>query len=251
MKQFLRSLLHAALDAVLRSRSRAWFPAADSRCLIIAPHPDDEVLGCANLIQRHGVAGRPVELVYLTNGAASHPDHPRLEPAEIGRMRQAEARQAVQLLGVDQTCLHFLGAPDGSLDRLPPDALAQTTRQIAAVLERFQPTLICLPSRDDASTEHVAAYDLVQAALTGMNLRARVWEYPIWSRWSPRHLLPLCGAPGKIWRPAPGAPATLKRQAIACYRSQTEPTPPWTQAVLPPGFADYFATAGEYFFEGR
>ena len=92
MKEFLRSLLHAALDAVLRSRSRAWLPAADSRCLIIAPHPDDEVLGCANLIQRQAVAGRPVEIVYLTNGAASHPDHPRLGPAEIGRMRQAEAR---------------------------------------------------------------------------------------------------------------------------------------------------------------
>jgi LmbE family N-acetylglucosaminyl deacetylase len=91
------------------------------RILILAPHPDDETIGCAGIIQQALSAGAQVRVVYLTNG-----DHNQIafivyekrltlrkgEFIHMGEVRRQEAIKAMALLGLDENNLVFLGYPD-------------------------------------------------------------------------------------------------------------------------------------------
>ena len=93
----------------------------NDRILIIAPHPDDEAIGCAGIIQQALGALAKIKIVYLTNG-----DHNELAfivyekrftfmPGEflyLGSVRRQEAIDAMKLLGVNENNLIFLGYPD-------------------------------------------------------------------------------------------------------------------------------------------
>ena len=117
----------AAPTATAESNS-ALALGADTRLLIIAPHPDDEVLGAGGLIQQIRSADGIVHVVYLTDGEG----YPRgvkaerrhgkiLTPADYrayGREREDEARQAMRELGYGAWSLTFLGFPNGGLHRL-------------------------------------------------------------------------------------------------------------------------------------
>ena len=105
------------------ARGQTPFPpiTANDRIMIVAPHPDDEVLGAGGLIQQACDAGAAVHIVYLTSG-----DHNQiafklyklrlhLRPRQylaFGEMRQREATAAMSLLGVAREQLTFLGYPD-------------------------------------------------------------------------------------------------------------------------------------------
>jgi LmbE family N-acetylglucosaminyl deacetylase len=99
----------------------------NERIVIIAPHPDDEVLACGGLIQQALALGDSVWVVYVTSGDGSWPAAWRVTgnmfpgPADylaLGRARIAEAKAGAQVLGLDTTHLIFLGYPDGELHRL-------------------------------------------------------------------------------------------------------------------------------------
>ncbi|MBU0548438.1 MAG: PIG-L family deacetylase [Candidatus Omnitrophica bacterium] len=93
----------------------------DERVLILAPHPDDEVIACAGVIQQALKAGARIKIVYLTNG-----DHNELafivyekriivrqgEFVHMGKVRQQESIKAMKFLGLSEDDLVFLGYPD-------------------------------------------------------------------------------------------------------------------------------------------
>ncbi len=249
MKEALRRGLRAALTSVLRRRSRPCPLAPGSRCLIIAPHQDDEALGCAGLILARRTAGLPVSIIYLTDGAGSHPGHPRVNPAALAQLRRAEAIRAMQLLTVETASLQFLDAADGTLAHLGADAFEDLARRLAVLLTPLAPTELFLPCRDDGSSEHTAAFALTQRALQLTKVSPRLLEYPVWARWSPRRLVRPAFTSRRVWRLAFPASLALKRAALACYVSQTEPAPPWPEPVLPAGFAACFDSPEEFFFE--
>ncbi len=251
MKAALRHRLHTLLSLALRLRSRPIVPAPLGRCVILAPHQDDEALGCAGLIRAHHAAGLSVDVIYLTDGAGSHPGHPLLPPTEIARIRRAEATHAMRLLGLATSSLHFLDAPDGTLAHLSPSATTALAQRLAATLATLSPITLCLPCRDDGSSEHVATFQIAQQSLTlaPINPRPRLLEYPVWSRWSPRLLLRTVLLNRRIWRLDIRPVIDLKRSALAAYVSQFQPAPPWPRAVLPAGFADCFLQSEEFFIE--
>ncbi|MBI5145402.1 MAG: PIG-L family deacetylase [Candidatus Omnitrophica bacterium] len=93
----------------------------EDHILILAPHPDDEAIGCAGVIQQAVKVGADLRIVYLTNG-----DHNQIafivyekritlrknEFIHMGEVRRKEAIKAMELLGVDENKLTFLGYPD-------------------------------------------------------------------------------------------------------------------------------------------
>jgi len=102
----------------------------NERILIVAPHPDDEVLACGGLIQQALALGDSVWVVYVTAGDGSWPPAWRVtgnlfsEPEdylELGRARMEEAQAGAKTLGLDSTRLTFLGYPDADLVRLWQD----------------------------------------------------------------------------------------------------------------------------------
>lgn len=95
----------------------------DDRLLIVAPHPDDEVLGCGGLIATAVAQGIPVRVVYLTSGdgftvAAALTARSTPNPAEclqLGEQRAHEARRGLEALGLSADDAVFLGYPDRGL----------------------------------------------------------------------------------------------------------------------------------------
>ncbi len=187
------------------ARGQQAFPAvtAADRIVIVAPHPDDEVLGTGGLIQQARATGAVVRIVYLTNG-----DHNQiafklyklrlhLRPRQylaFGEMREREATAAMGFLGLSREQLTFLGYPDYGTLRMwrdywgdgPPfrsDATQATAvpyreafkfghpykpesvvADLLEVFREFRPTKVFAPHPADTNPDHRAAANFVRLA---------------------------------------------------------------------------------------
>jgi len=242
-------MLSRCLRCALRLRSRPYPIEQDAVTLVFSPHPDDEVLGCGGLLTLKRIKGVTVCVTYITDGCASHPGHPVLTLETLAVQRQAEAENAMGLLGVERAALRFLGVPDGTLMHLDIPAANELVRRIAAVLQSTDPSEIFLPCHRDGSSEHDSAFILVARALTQTGLQPRVLEFPIWSWWNPLLLIRPLLTCRRVWRMDFRRCENLKRQALAAYASQVEPAPPWEKAVLSREFVSFFLSSEEFFFE--
>ncbi|PSN13574.1 PIG-L domain-containing protein [filamentous cyanobacterium CCT1] len=189
--------------------------------LVVAPHPDDETLACGGAIAALRAQGLPVSVLVVSDGTRSHP-RSRLYPApRLRQLRQAETLAALAQLGVAASQVVFLGLPDGSVPSaslstaLAKAALAQCQRYLVQVA----PRTLFLPYRYDPHRDHRATWSLMQAAIAALPQLPRLIEYPIWD-WDPEQRQPL-DARYRPWRLDIASFVELKRQAIACYRSQT------------------------------
>ena len=108
------------------------------RLLVLAPHPDDEVIACGGLIAQHLAENRKVRIVIATNGAAQGD----------GPSREDESRRGVAILG-EGAELDFLGFPDRGLN----DDVAE---RLYDALRSFLPDLILVPSPIEIHPDHVA-----------------------------------------------------------------------------------------------
>ncbi|MFZ2492345.1 MAG: PIG-L family deacetylase [Thermoanaerobaculia bacterium] len=110
------------------------------RLLVLAPHPDDEVIGCGGLVAQHARDGRKIRVVVVTDGGAA---------AAAGVNREDESRRGLATLGASAAELHFLGFPDRSLG----DSVIPALREHLAA---FRPDLILAPSPVEIHPDHVA-----------------------------------------------------------------------------------------------
>ena len=124
--------------------------------LVVAPHPDDQVLGCGGLAAALAAAGAAVRVLFLTDGGGDEEGEARRE--YVAR-RRGEAAAVADLLGFSG--VEHLGLPDGRLaDHL--DAAAAAVRR-ALVAQR--PELLLVPSPLEASRDHRAAFAAVHRLL--------------------------------------------------------------------------------------
>ncbi|MEW6742811.1 MAG: PIG-L family deacetylase [Planctomycetota bacterium] len=160
---------------------------AKERVLVLAPHMDDEVIGCGGTLRKHVLAGTRVCVVYITDGRRGDPGiyHQGLDRQEITvrerlmtAAREEEAQRAASVLGIDD--LRFLGEPDG---RLKPHA--DLARHLAEILESERPGIVYLPSPLDQHRDHWATNVLFCRALGQLGRRPTWLEvcrgYEIWS----------------------------------------------------------------------
>ena len=85
--------------------------------LVVAPHPDDEVIGCGGLIAQTLARGGEVTVCVVSDGRASHPGSRAYPPEKLVAKRRSESRGALAHLGVESDRVHFLDLPDGGSDR--------------------------------------------------------------------------------------------------------------------------------------
>lgn len=193
--------------------------------LVVAPHPDDETLGCGGAIAQLQQLGYPVQVLVISDGTQSHPLSQQYPAPQLQQLRQSETRAALAVLQVEADCVTFLGLPDGAVPHLdltvdPANPIAQAAlEQCRTYLRRVQPRTIFLPYQHDPHRDHRATWKLMQAALSVLPQPPQAIEYPIWD-WDPQQRQPL-GDRYRAWRLDIAPQVELKRQAIHCYRSQT------------------------------
>jgi LmbE family N-acetylglucosaminyl deacetylase len=193
--------------------------------LVVAPHPDDETLGCGGAIALLRARGTAVEVLVVSDGTQSHPNSIEYPARRLRQVREAETRLALSLLGVEAPQVAFLSLPDGAVPVvgpagcLPNAAAQMALERCTAELRRVAPRTMFVPYRHDPHRDHRATWSLVQAAIASLPQRPRQIEYPIWD-WDPQQRQPL-DARYQTWRLDIAPYREAKRRAIACYRSQT------------------------------
>ncbi len=145
--------------------------------LVLAPHPDDEVLGCAGLILQSLNAGLLPSVTIVTDGSGSHPNSLKYPPPTLKNLRQAEARHAAACLGLPQCRLHFLSCRDTAAPHEGP-AFDQAVAAIVAHAVASGCATICAPWRMDPHCDHLATHKLAAEAARRGGLRHL--SYPVW-----------------------------------------------------------------------
>jgi LmbE family N-acetylglucosaminyl deacetylase len=194
--------------------------------LVVAPHPDDETLGCAALIERAIGSRRTVDVVLVGDGSGSHPGGADVD--ELRQRRSLEFTTALDVLGVSPHRIHRLDVPDGGI----AGVVDEVTAALASLLTNTRPGLVVVTSRWESHPDHAATAEATHRAVASLAAEARpaVWEYPIWlwTDWPvSRRVFPVRGVAQlvrllvtrRVWSVPVGAGA-LKREALDSYGSQ-------------------------------
>lgn len=144
--------------------------------VVVAPHPDDESLGCGGLISACRSANLPITIIIVSDGAGSHPNSQLFPPPRLSALRRLEAIEAARRLGVASSSMHFLELPDRHVPANGPE-MERAAGRIAALAG--QADAMAVTWRHDPHCDHQASYALARAAadqVPGLTL----WEYPVW-----------------------------------------------------------------------
>ena len=191
------------------------------RVLVVAPHPDDESLGCGGLVATLAGRGAAFRFVFVTDGSASHPRSQAWPKPRLAARRKAEATQALDRLGVGAQPRLFLELADAAMPTAHSADWQSAAARVAALVREFQPDLALLPWRRDPHCDHRASWALAQTAMLGTDTHPLTLEYAIW--------LDELGMPGDHPRRDEaeaisfdvGAALSRKRAAIAAHATQT------------------------------
>jgi LmbE family N-acetylglucosaminyl deacetylase len=174
-----------------------WF--AIGPLVVLAPHPDDEVLGCGGLILAHRDRGLPVSVVVMTDGGLGDSGKPG--SAAYREERRSESRAAAEALGgVDLT---FLDVPDGRLAAHPEAADA-----VRKILAAVRPATVVFPSPFEVHPDHRATALHAARALEGAPPPKRILACEIGAATASNVLLEITPYMAR------------KERAVECYRSQ-------------------------------
>lgn len=203
----VRALPGADLGEVLRGR-----PA-----LVVAPHPDDESLGCGGLIAEAARLGGTVHIAVVTDGAGSHAGSGTHRPDVLRQLRRDETLAAAAVLGVPHAQVSFLDLPDGHAP-LRGAAAEVVGRRLASLARGIGAGTIFTSWDYDTHPDHVAAHRYAAAA--AREAQASLFSYPVWAWMLPRRTL----MPNVRWRGFSldiGMHVAAKRTAVLKHRSQT------------------------------
>lgn len=206
-KPYLQMVGLLKTSKVFNRSALVWEPGKE-KVLVLAPHMDDEIIGCGGTLARHVQMGAHVTVVFLTDGRHGGVIPPDVSETERKRReqllvetRKSEARGALQVLGIqDIICLD---AEDGQLVNA-----AGIAERLRAVLESVQPQLVYVPFFLEGHPDHQAASDVLKAAVKGAKMQFLCMGYEVWTP-----LFPNCFV--KI-----DDTVELKQTALRHYQSQ-------------------------------
>jgi LmbE family N-acetylglucosaminyl deacetylase len=215
------------------------------RPLILAPHPDDESLGCGGLLAESCARGELPVLAVLTDGVGSHPNSRTHPPRRLKALREEETIAAAACLGLLAERVVFLRYPDTAAPKLGP-AFAEAVSVVATLVRRYGCRSLITTWRHDPHCDHEAASLIGAAAAAQVGVTHR--DFPVWGRTLPPDMEvgPASGVRLDVsgWRAA-------KRRAIRSHRSQ------WAGVItddpagfqMQPSFMALFDTPYELFLD--
>ncbi|MBD2702450.1 PIG-L family deacetylase [Spirosoma sp. BT702] len=220
---------------------------------VIAPHPDDESLGCGGTLAQLRAEGYAVHVVFVSDGTMSHPNSTAYPADRLRDLRESEAREALQRLTIDPESSTFLRYRDRQVPTQEAAGFSETAMQMAALIDLHKPSTVFMPWRRDPHPDHRACWQIGHEALRQCSCKPRVLEYLIWL-WelgdpaampSPDEIM--------VWSVPIDSVLEQRNQAIAAHRSQVsrliDDDP--TGFYLSPELLRHFEKPRELFLETR
>jgi LmbE family N-acetylglucosaminyl deacetylase len=209
------------LDSLTRASSLPVKPIQElalSPVLVVAPHPDDETLGCGGAIALLRHLNCPVEVLVVSDGTRSHPNSIKYPAPVLQALRASETSIAMEILGVETERVTFLNLPDGAVPLPQDETWENGLMRCREAIAKIQPKTIFLPWRCDPHPDHRATWQLVKTAVKPFS--PKIIEYPIWD-WDDRQQGKIPNSTAmQAWRVDIQSVLPKKREAIAAYRSQ-------------------------------
>lgn len=208
-RPYLKSAGLLQVSGVYNRSAMAWEPGAE-KVLVLAPHMDDETIGCGGTLALHARRGAQVTVMFLTDGRNGSSDINTLmgeererRQKELIEIRTTEARAALQRLGVNR--MICLDAEDGALSQC-----TWAAEKLRDVLRRVQPDLVYVPFYLEEHADHRAASQVLLDAVAGTSLQFQCIGYEVWTPLFPNCLVRIDSS------------VETKKQALQEYRSQLQ-----------------------------
>jgi LmbE family N-acetylglucosaminyl deacetylase len=179
---------------------QTWLEPPRGRVLVLAPHADDEAIGCGGVIALHAQRGDAVAIAIATDGALGDPER-RFPEHDYVERRRDEARAAAAALGVPPA--EHWSLPDQGLARVP-DLVARVAEAIA----RHRAEVVYGPPEDEVHPDHAALGAALRAALAQRTPRPRAFAYEVWVPVRATHVIDVTSV------------FERKRRALEQYHSQ-------------------------------
>ena len=206
-RPYLKSSGLLQVSGVYNRSALVWEPGAE-RVVVLAPHMDDETIGCGGTLALHAQRGAKITVVFLTdgrNGSSKLSTLPREQRDQaqhwLVETRKQEARLALADLGIEE--MLCLNAEDGALQ-----ADAGAAQQLRVILRERQPHLVYLPFYLEEHADHRAVSKILLDAVAATDLQFQCVGYEVWTPLFPNCLV-------RIDRTMP-----LKKTALTRYVSQ-------------------------------
>ena len=189
--------------------------------LVVAPHQDDESLGCGGTIALLRQANVPVHVVFVSDGSMSHPNSQKFPMGRLIELREQEAIKALALLSVNEGELSFMRLKDSMVPSKGTTGYESAVDKFSDILYTIKPQTILVPWQRDPHQDHCAAWQITDEAIRRVEKPVRTLEYLIWL-WE-RAAAEELPKPGerKVWQVDISKTLDLKREAIAAHVSQT------------------------------
>lgn len=240
-------LLELAADA-------PWVEIADltgpGAVLVLAPHPDDEALGCGGAILEARAAGHAVTVVVMTDGQRSHPNSASHGPERLAALRRGEVAASVEILTGSAEAMIWLGVPDCTLPGDGPEA-APLVDRLAGIVDRIGATAVWAAWEHDPHCDHEATARIA-LALASARPSLSLFSYPIWGRFAAVRADDLPDL-ADVMRLDTTAQRRAKARAVAAHTSQmtdlVDDDP--DGFTLDPDLQHHFTDAAEIFIRER
>ena len=211
-----------------------------SRLVVVAPHPDDEVLACGGLLAMRAERGLSSLVVAVTDGEASHGAIDPPARARLSARRVAESHAGLEVLGLAPSCVTRLGIPDGEVAQLVPS-------MVGKLLSLLRPSDVVVTTWAlDGHPDHEASSTAAQQAIVVMG--CRLLQAPVWMwHWaSPAD--PRVPWTNLVALDLPERALSAKRLALSRHQSQLENRGDGVGPVLIPSIVERSTRVREYFF---
>ena len=165
-------------------------PLNADRYLVVAPHPDDEVFGCAGLIHRLNRQGKDIHVVILTQGEAVH-DEPLIDIPILVAKRRELTLNAAKILGLMPSQYTFLDWGDGNVPEVQNNI--NKKMELISIIETKKPEVIFTPHVTDGHYDHIYTTQIVRTMLHPsmklMNYCVWFWKQGYRNNWNKSYIL--------------------------------------------------------------
>ncbi len=189
--------------------------------LVLAPHPDDETLGCGAALHAAVAAGHAVHVVTVTDGGGSHPGSAAWPAARVARVRRAELADALRTLGGGRITREGLDHPDQGTPTVTAPAGIRTVDRLLGIVRERRLAHLWTVWEGDPHVDHercAALARALEARAADDGIELHTSRFPVWGRFVEH---PRLDGADALWRYVPTAAGrAAKARALACHATQ-------------------------------